>query len=442
MAANLTPPILSETPGADSQETSSNRVIADLFAPPQSAPTSSAVASQPTGAGKAGKPNSGTPTAHQLLSHYRARERDLQADLERVQRQLKTTHQQLIGLQQRLRQQNAALEQDQRRRQQRPRLQALLLRLRRENQQLRDQLQHCQEALDTTRRQAVNLRKQQHRQSRSRARLERRHLAQLGELHQQLGAARQQLHGTQRCEQTLRSHLAEARRDAEAAREQQRTLAERRQGERTRTAGLMRRLRAAGHDLQAHLNMAREQLESTRRDLSALQRQHYRQSLGQARLERRQLAQLLDLQQQLTSARQQLSSREAQAPSGALVPQRVNEMLIQEREMRQLLEQQAQRQRAQLEEELLSLQTLLNDLPGIYETKFRQRLKPLLEQRDWLLQENTQLRSQLPPGSAPAAQLPAATGRPRLRKNLKALFQLGSETIEPVAMVSEPPTPA
>lgn len=48
-----------------------------------------------------------------------------------------------------------------------------------------------------------------------------------------------------------------------------------------------------------------------------------------------------------------------------------------------------------LREESAALQDLLEDLPEIYERKFRQRLQGILEQRQLLLADNHRLREQL-----------------------------------------------
>lgn len=75
-------------------------------------------------------------------------------------------------------------------------------------------------------------------------------------------------------------------------------------------------------------------------------------------------------------------------------------------------------------QELASMQALLDDLPGIFESKFENRLQPLLEQRQRLLEGNQELREQLSrllPGGMPSAgslmpaeaQIPAPAVRPR-----------------------------
>jgi hypothetical protein len=58
----------------------------------------------------------------------------------------------------------------------------------------------------------------------------------------------------------------------------------------------------------------------------------------------------------------------------------------------------AERLRADLEAaraELTALEDLLEELPGIFEAKFRQRLRSLLDQQHLLAEENRQLRERL-----------------------------------------------
>ena len=77
---------------------------------------------------------------------------------------------------------------------------------------------------------------------------------------------------------------------------------------------------------------------------------------------------------------------------------------------------------------------MLEELPDIYEHKFRQRLQPLLEQRDWLLHENNWLRAELPAPrvtglpaaleSEPAALAPTPPRR-TLLQSVRALLPFG-----------------
>lgn len=94
----------------------------------------------------------------------------------------------------------------------------------------------------------------------------------------------------------------------------------------------------------------------------------------------------------------------------------------------QLLE----RELAACRAEIAALHDLLEDLPGIFEAKFRQRLQPLLEQRDQLITDNRSLRQQLlaaeaAPGGvlAPARPTPAmaSTSVTGLRQRLRQLLQ-------------------
>ena len=59
---------------------------------------------------------------------------------------------------------------------------------------------------------------------------------------------------------------------------------------------------------------------------------------------------------------------------------------------------------------IAELEALLEDLPGIFERKFEQRLQPVLERQQRLLEENQQLRQEV-------LQLQPAPGEVRLRFN-------------------------
>ena len=96
--------------------------------------------------------------------------------------------------------------------------------------------------------------------------------------------------------------------------------------------------------------------------------------------------------------------------------------------------QQLERELARTREELQAMQALLEDLPSVFENKFRQRLQPLLEQQQRLLSENTVLRQhlhQLQPGVGAAPQpvlLPQQQERPRLRRPLRHAFGLADHS--------------
>ena len=84
---------------------------------------------------------------------------------------------------------------------------------------------------------------------------------------------------------------------------------------------------------------------------------------------------------------------------------------------------------AKTREELLAMQALLEDLPGLFEDKFQQRLQPMLDQQQRLINDNDNLRQhllQLQPGSDTGTQrllLPQQErARPRLRQALLHAF--------------------
>lgn len=78
-------------------------------------------------------------------------------------------------------------------------------------------------------------------------------------------------------------------------------------------------------------------------------------------------------------------------------------------------------------EELASMRALMDDLPRIFESKFENRLRPLLEQKQRLLKSNDDLREQLrqlqpgaasiagalPPAATPGDPPPASSGAPK-----------------------------
>jgi hypothetical protein len=87
----------------------------------------------------------------------------------------------------------------------------------------------------------------------------------------------------------------------------------------------------------------------------------------------------------------------------------------QQDERREALEQEL----AKTREELQAMQTLLEDLPALFEDKFRQRLQPLLEQQQQLLDDNANLRQRL-------LLMPQQQKRPRMRQALLHAFGLNS----------------
>jgi len=92
--------------------------------------------------------------------------------------------------------------------------------------------------------------------------------------------------------------------------------------------------------------------------------------------------------------------------------------------------QQLERELARTQAELRAMQALLEDLPGVFETKFRQRLQPLLEQQQHLVSENNLLRQhlhKLQPGGGTGqipGLLPQQQRQPRLGRALRHAFGL------------------
>jgi hypothetical protein len=252
------------------------------------------------------------------------------------------------------------------------------------------------------------------------------------DLNIQLQAAREQL--------ALRSaELATARHRCEEL-EQQRLQNER------ETAALTQALQ---HELQE----AREQLVQRSGELAAAQQRC--EGLEQQRLqnERETAASTQALQHDLQEAREQLVQRSGELAATQQRCEGLEQQRLQsEREGAARMEE-LERQRAaataaaeadqrtslrdletqRLQDELTALQLLLEELPDIYEHKFRQRLQPLREQCDWLLHENNWLRSEWPttrPELQPALESePVSLAPPALRRDLletiRALMPFG-----------------
>ena len=99
------------------------------------------------------------------------------------------------------------------------------------------------------------------------------------------------------------------------------------------------------------------------------------------------------------------------------------------RQQQQERQNELEQELAKTREELLAMQALLEDLPGLFEDKFQQRLQPMLDQQQRLLSDNANLSQhllQLQPGSDTSTQrllLPQQKpARPRLRQALLHAF--------------------
>ena len=73
----------------------------------------------------------------------------------------------------------------------------------------------------------------------------------------------------------------------------------------------------------------------------------------------------------------------------------------------------AERQLAEARLQIAELETLLEEIPEIFERKFEQRLQPVLERQERLLEDNSELRLQI-------QRLAPAPGEVRLRFNPEA----------------------
>ena len=73
-----------------------------------------------------------------------------------------------------------------------------------------------------------------------------------------------------------------------------------------------------------------------------------------------------------------------------------------------------QRELESARQQLADLQALLDELPGIFERKFEQRLQPFLERQRLLAEDNRALRERIQGLLAPAAAEPVDTRGPTL----------------------------
>jgi hypothetical protein len=103
----------------------------------------------------------------------------------------------------------------------------------------------------------------------------------------------------------------------------------------------------------------------------------------------------------------------------------------QQRERQEELEQEL----AKTREELQAMQALLEELPNLFEDKFQQRLQPMLEQQQQLLEDNANLRHhllELQPGPDAGRQkllLPGERNLPRVREALRHAFGLPGKRV-------------
>ncbi len=269
-------------------------------------------------------------------------------------------------------------------------------------------------------------------------RLELAHVQKLQDEQRAVMLLQQEQHQTQLRE--LQASLSAARQDSERS---QGDL----HGLRQRCAQLQQDCDHRQHridDLEQALQAAREQLGSQGAELQAMQQRCETLEREREELERASASRHQELEAALESAREQLGSQGAELQA---LQQRC-ESLEQEGSEQASASRQHEQDRPQanspawavpdggmanadpeterLREELSALHHLLEELPEIYEHKFRQRLQPLLEQRDWLLHENGWLRAELLPAPQEPERpaLPQASRRRGLLKSVQALLPL------------------
>jgi len=91
-----------------------------------------------------------------------------------------------------------------------------------------------------------------------------------------------------------------------------------------------------------------------------------------------------------------------------------------------------EQQLADARQRLADMEDLLRDLPEIFERKFQQRLQPLLERHDRLLEDNQQLRQQMRQLTATNAEMrqlpPAAASPTEQHQDTQATVAMREET--------------
>ena len=89
----------------------------------------------------------------------------------------------------------------------------------------------------------------------------------------------------------------------------------------------------------------------------------------------------------------------------------------------------AERQLAEAKHQIAQLESLMEELPAIFERKFKQRLQPVMERQEQLLSDNKELQQQI-------RRLAPAPGEVRLR------FNPEPSTPQPEAAIRLPQLPA
>jgi hypothetical protein len=381
MTVDITPPIRSEIPdtednslleSADSTELQGSEPVGRL--PQEDAPFASGLDSGPR------RFQEQSQLSHELLTMIQARERDLRLQLEGALREVESSHGELAYLRQ--------CQQLQQRSQERL------------DEQLQTQLKELQQDLTRAHHELLERRgdvEALHQRNAELALLSEQTQAQamerVGALELDLAAIRQQLSAEQAAAEAVRLRNMELEQRSEAI-EQAELQA------RASAAGLEQALAAVRQESQeAHAtadglrqrHAALElELSTVRRDLSS--RDHQVESLPLLVQERNALLERVGLLQEELAAFQ---GQDGEAALGRSLP------FIREKRLKE--------DRDRLEEELESLHRLLEDLPEIFENKFRQRLQLVLDQQRRLLADNQMLREHLF-ALQPAPPSPEAAG--------------------------------
>lgn len=243
----------------------------------------------------------------------------------------------------------------------------------RRERELQARLEQARQVIEAGRLELAHVKKLLNEQGAAMLLQQQQHQTRLRELQASLSAAHQASERSQRDLEGLRQRCAQLEQDCEHGKDRI-------------------------EDLVLALQTARDQLGSQGAALQAMQRRSETQEREESERQRASHQQELD--------RQQPVSQPSVVPGVGMAS--------------------ADPETERLRQELSALHHLLEELPEIYERKFRQRLLPLLEQRDWLLHENGWLRAELLPAPREPERpaLPQASRRRGLLESMQALLSL------------------
>jgi chromosome segregation ATPase len=381
MTVDITPPIRSEVPDSEGIALLASSDPVDLLtAAPQGLHPQADVLAASDSEAALRRYRDDSQVSHELLTMFQARERDLRSQLEVALREIESGRGELAYLRQ-------CQEVQQRSQQQL-------------DQQLQARLHDLQQELTLARQELVersgdveDLRQRNAELVEQRDLADAQAMDRVRTLELDLAAIRQQLSEEQAAAEALRQRNGELEQRGEAAEQAQLQARASADGLEQALAAVRRESQEA-HATADGLRQRSAELElelsTARRTLSQVASPVLLQQERDALLER-----VAQLQEEL---------EDLQAHVGDAAP---------DRSVRSIREQQLKQDRGRLEEELESLHRLLEDLPEIFENKFRQRLQLVLDQQRRLLADNQMLREHLY-ALQPATPATEAAG-PRVR---------------------------